>query len=97
MTAKKCEIKTSETESRAHGETAAATALNPERKQSRPRKQIGIRIPADVFEDLEIYGIAQKFKGNAWTLNDEVATYLINFTKEHKAEIDKCRERNMDP
>ncbi len=96
MAAKKVEIKTNEAESKAHGEISAAATLNPERK-SRPRKQIGIRIPAEIFDDLEIYAISQKFKGNTWTLNDEVATFLIDFTKEHKAEIDRCRARNRDP
>lgn len=96
MTAKKLNINTTEAESIAHGRLAAESALYPERKQTRPRKQIGIRIPADVFDDLEVYGISQKFKGNPWTLNEEVASYLINFTKEHRAEIDQCRARNTD-
>lgn len=93
MATKKVEI---DTEGRKdQGNKAALETLEASGKKKAQAKQlIGIRVPLEIYQDLETMRAIAYAEKNGWSVNKELNAYLVKFSKEHRAEIDEFRARN---
>lgn len=92
--AKKLDIQAPK-QAKAHGEAAVVNTLeNGGRTKAQPKKQLSIRIPVPMFEDLEALGMNHKINGQDWSTNELVTTLIGQYLDAHRTEIEEFRERN---
>lgn len=64
------------------------------RARATEKQQIGIRIPMDLYRDLETLRAKAYAERSGWTVNKQVNEMLEEFVKQHRTEIDEFRARN---
>ena len=92
MASKKVEI---DTEGRKdQGNKAARETLEASGKKKASIKQpVGIRVPIEVYQDLETLRAIAYTEKSGWSVNKELNAYLLEFVKQNRARIDEFRER----
>lgn len=87
--AKKIEMKAPEPQSINEG---AQNALNVAPKKKDTRRQLGIKVSSEVYDDLQIIEQIHKSRGEPWNMTMIGAQLLADYVEEHRAEIERYKE-----
>lgn len=72
---------------------ARAEALRSEMRSHGGRKQIGVKIPQELYEELERLKIVRDFEGETLTTTDLITGFLTSYMDEHRHEIAEFKAR----
>ena len=57
------------------------------------KKQIGVRVPIEDYEDLEVLKVMHKLQRDDWSINGIIAEQIHEVIEQNKAEIEAFKER----
>lgn len=77
---------------------AAAEALEEDYDElksliDQDKKQIGVRVPIEDYEDLEVLKIIHKLQRDEWSINGLIAEQVHEVIEQNRAEIEAFKER----
>lgn len=64
----------------------AKTATGPKKD---PRRQLGIKVSQDLYDDLQTIEQIHKARGESWNMTMIAVQLLTDYVNEHREEIDK--------
>lgn len=90
MAGKKVNIQTPAPQSTNRGADDAIAGHSGRKKDT--RKQLGIKVSMEVYDDLQIIERIHKNRGESWNMTMVGAQLLADYVEEHRDEINKYKE-----
>lgn len=86
MASKKTEIKEPE-------QMGGYNTTGQGRPRAGPKKQLMVRVPMTMFDDLETLRAMSIMNGDGWTINGQINEWLEAYLDERRADIDEFKAR----
>ena len=76
------------------GEIATMSTIdNGKRPKAQPKKQVGVRFPEPMFEDMDALRMIMKLRGENWSLKETIVQLMEEYLEKYREDSDDFRER----